>query len=131
MDSTLWNWDKVKISDVRSMLDKKEYNVTMDNPTKYMFVTQVFLNTAQPEAEAYIKKNALKIIKWLIDIDDYATVKGLFEFGKFVTKRNIMKFIDHSIAHTQSGGDMQIQAYIMDYKNEHFPDTDPFKNVKL
>ena len=131
VDNTRWNWDKVQIPDVRSMLDKKEYNVTMDHPTKYMFVTQVFLNTAQPEAEAYIKKNALKIIKWLIDADDYKTVKGLFESGKFVTKRNIMKFVDHSIEHTQNGGDMQIQAYIMDYKNKHFPDTDPLKNVKL
>ena len=102
------------------MLASKDYSVKMDRPTKYMFVTQIFLNTAQPEAEAYIKKNAMKIIKWLIDIEDYATMKGLFESGKFVTKRNIMKFVDHSIEHTQNGGDMQIQAYIMDYKNEHF-----------
>ena len=131
VNSTLWNWDKVDPNEVKSMLASKDYSVKMDRPTKYMFVTQIFLNTAQPEAEAYIKKNAMKIIKWLIDADDYKTVKGLFESGNFVTKRNIMKFLDHSIAHTQNGGDMQIQAYIMDYKNEHFPDTDPLKNVKL
>ena len=120
VNSTLWNWDKVDPNEVKSMLASKDYSVKMDRPTKYMFVTQIFLNTAQPEAEAYIKKNAMKIIKWLIDIEDYATMKGLFESGKFVTKRNIMKFVDHSIEHTQNGGDMQIQAYIMDYKNEHF-----------
>ena len=120
VNSTLWNWDKVDPNEVKSMLASKDYSVKMDRPTKYMFVTQIFLNTAQPEAEAYIKKNAMKIIKWLIDADDYKTVKGLFESGKFVTKHNIMKFIDHSIAHTQSGGDIQLQAYIMDYKNEHF-----------
>ena len=120
VNSTLWNWDKVDPNEVKSMLASKDYSVKMDRPTKYMFVTQIFLNTAQPEAEAYIKKNAMKIIKWLIDIEDHATMKGLFESGKFVTKRNIMKFVDHSIEHTQNGGDMQIQAYIMDYKNEHF-----------
>ena len=38
------------------MLDKKDYNVKMDAPTKYMFVTQVFIKKNQPEAEEYIKK---------------------------------------------------------------------------
>ncbi|MBQ1389573.1 MAG: hypothetical protein IIY78_08090 [Clostridia bacterium] len=54
----------------------------------------------------------MKIIKFLIDVEDFETVKALFEFGKFVTERNIMTFVDYSIAHTQDGGDMEIQTYI-------------------
>ena len=131
VDKRKWDWDKVSILDVKAMLDSKDYSVKMDPPVKYMFVTQVFLNTLQSEAEAYIKKNTLRIIKYFIDNDDYKTVKGLFECGKFVTKRNIMKLVEHSIAHTQNGGDMQIQAYIMDYNNKHFPNTDPFNNIKI
>ena len=58
-------------------------------------------------------------------------VKVLLESGKFVTKRNIMKFVDYAIENTQKGGDMQIQVLIMNYRNEHFPDIDPLKSFKL
>ena len=113
------------------MLNDKNYAVKMDHPTKHQFVAQVFLKDNQPEAEAYIKKNISKILPYFIDIDDYETVKGLLESGKFVTKKNIMKFIDHAIEHTQSGGDMQIQVLLMNYKNDNFPDMDPLKSIKF
>ena len=113
------------------MLNDKNYAVKMDHPTKFQFVAQVFLKDRQPEAEAYIKKNITKILTYFINIDDYATVKGLLESGKFVTKRNIMKFIDYAIEHTQNGGDMQIQVLLMNYKNDNFPDMDPLKSIKF
>ena len=131
IDAAQWNWEKVRPSDVQSMLNDKNYAVKMDHPTKFQFVAQVFLKDRQPEAEAYIKKNISKILPYFIDIDDYATVKGLLESGKFVTKRNIMKFIDHAIEHTQNGGDMQIQVLLMNYKNDNFPDMDPLKSIKF
>ena len=131
VDGSQCNWDKVEPSDVRSMLNDKNYAVKMDHPTKFQFVAQVFLKDRQPEAEAYIKKNISKILPYFINIDDYATVKGLLEHGKFVTKRNIMKFIDYAIEHTQNGGDMQIQVLLMNYKNDNFPDMDPLKSIKF
>ena len=131
IDGSSCNWDKVDSSDVRSMLHDKNYAVKMDRPTKFQFVAQVFLKDRQPEAEAYIKKNISKILPYFIGIDDYATVKGLLEHGKFVTKRNIMKFIDYAIEHTQNGGDMQIQVLLMNYKNDNFPDMDPLKSIKF
>ncbi len=131
IDATQWNREKVKISEIQAMLNDKNYAVKMDHPTKYQFVMQVFLKDRQPEAEAYIKKNISKILPYFINIDDYATVKGLLESGKVVTKRNIMKFIDHAIEHTQNGGDMQIQVLLMNYKNDNFPDMDPLKSIKF
>ena len=131
IDATQWNREKVKISEIQAMLNDKNYAVKMDHPTKFQFVAQVFLKDRQPEAEACIKKNISKILPYFIDIDDYATVKGLLESGKFVTKRNIMKFIEHAIEHTQSGGDMQIQVLLMNYKNDNFPDMDPLKSIKF
>ena len=86
---------------------------------------------AKEDRIAYIKKNISKILPYFIDLDDYETVKALFESGKFVTKRNIMRFQEYAIAHTQSRGDIQIQAYITDYRNKHFPDSDPLKNMKI
>ena len=115
------NW-----SDIRSALKNKDYNLIKDKYVKFQIVAQVFLKDKQPEAEVCIKKNITKIMKYFIDIDDYETVKGLLESGKFVTKKNIMKFIDHAIEHTQNGGDLQIQVLLMNYKNDNFPYIDSF-----
>ncbi len=101
----------------------------MDYPTKFQFVAHVFLKDHQPEAEAYIKKNITKILPYFIDIDDYATVKDLLESGKFVTKRNVTKFIDLAIEHTQNGGNIQIQLLLMNYKNDNYTYKDPYDSI--
>ena len=131
IDGTKVDFDKAEVSDVKILLEKKDYNIKMSHPIKFQFVAQVYLKDGQPEAEAYIKKNITKILPFFIDINDYETVKALLESGKFVTKRNIMKFVDYAIENTQKGGDMQIQVLVMNYRNEHFPDIDPLKSFKL
>ncbi len=90
VNNSFWNWEKVQLSEIKSMLDKKEYNVTMDHPTKYMFVTQVLLNTDQPEAAAYVKKNFTKFAQFSIDRNRMDELKKYVEFG-FFTKANIGK----------------------------------------
>ncbi len=131
IDATQWNWKKVQPSDIVSMLKRKDYAVKMDRPIKYQFVAQVFLKDSQPEAQAYIKKNISQILPYFIGINDYGTVRGLLFSGKFVTKENILSFIDHAISHTQNGGDLQIQVLLMNYKNDHFPDMDPMRGFKF
>lgn len=128
IDGSKCNWKKVNPEDLEKMLKDKDYSIRMDHPTKYQFVAHVFLKDNQPKAEEYIKKNVVKIIQFFIDIDDYETIKALLESEKFVTKSNIMKFIDYAIEHTQKSGDMQIQVLLMNYKNEHFPNMDPMKD---
>ena len=103
----------------------------IDLKTKYQFVSQVFLKDKQKQAKTYIKKNISDIMCYFIDIDDYETVKGLLESGKFVKKKNIMKFIDHAVEHTKNGGDIQIQVLLMNYKNDKFPDMNPLKDIKF
>ena len=131
IDGSKCNWNNVNPEDLEKMLKNKNYSVRMDHPTKYQFVAQGFLKDNQSEAEEYIKKNIAKILPFFIDIDDYETVKALLESGKFVTKRNIMNFIDHAVEHTQNGGDMQIQVLLMNYKNDNFQDMDPMKGIKF
>ena len=131
IDATQYDWSQVSPSEVQLMLENKDYSVRMYAPTKYQFVARVFLQDHQPEAKAYIKKNINEILPYFIDIDDYATVKGLIESGEFVTEQNILPFIDKAIEHTQSGGDMQIQVLRMSYKNDHFSNMDPFKNIRF
>ena len=131
VDATQCNWEEINPSEILSMLNSKDYFVEMDCPTKYQFVAQVFLKDNQPEAEVFIRRNLSKILRYFIDINDYDTVKGLLDSGKFITRRNIMKFVDYAIVNTQKGGDMQIQIYIADYKNRKFPDTNPLKDLKF
>ena len=122
IDGSKCNWKKVNPEDLEKMLKEKDYSVKMDNSVKYQFVVQVFLKDSQPKAEEYIKENIAKILPFFINIDDYETVKALLESGKFVTKKNVMKFIDHAVKHTQNGGNPQIQELLTSYKSEHFPD---------
>ena len=96
-----------------------------------MFVTQVFIKKQQPEAEEYINKNLSEIIKYFIDENDYPTIKALFECDKFMTKQNIMTFVNYSIDNTQKGGDVSIQVFITNYKTNKFSDIDPFEKLKM
>lgn len=50
---------------------------------------------------------------------------------EFITERNIVNIIDHANSNARKGGDVQIQVYIMDYKNRKFPDFDPMKELKI
>lgn len=129
VDGTKCNWKEVEPSDILSMLRAKDYSVKIDDSTKYQFVAQVFLKTGQPEAEAYIKKNIAKILPYFIAANDYHTLKGLLDSDKFVTKHNIMKFIDYAMADTQK--DSNIQVCLMNYKNRKFPELDSIENLKI
>ena len=122
IDGSQCNWDSVLLSDVQSMLKNKDYAIRMDHGVKFQLIVQLFLKNKQPEAEAYIKKNISKILPFFIDIDDQDTVKGLLGTGKFVTKKNIEKFIDCAAEHTKNGGDVQIQTILQNYKRVNFPD---------
>ena len=42
-----------------------------------------------------------------------------------------MELIDCAIEHTQNGGDVQIQVLLMNYKNDKFPDIDPFDSMMI
>ena len=115
IDGTIIEFYEVNASDVKTMLENKDYSVKMDHPTKYQFVAQVFLKDGQPEAEAYIKKNISKILPFFIDINDYDTVKGLLKSGKFVTKRNITKFVDHVFGNIKKSENKQIKSDHSDF----------------
>ena len=104
----------------KSILSTKEYATKFSHEIKYDAVTQIFLNTAQSEAQAYIKKNFSKIIRYWIDKNDYQKVKGLVQSGAFITKRNIGGIIEYAIENTQKGGNMEIQVMLTNYKNEKF-----------
>ncbi len=131
VDGTKINFKKVQLLDVQAMLKYRNYDIQMEENTKFQIVTQVFIKDRQTEAENYIKKNITKIFSYFFHINDYDTVKSLLESEKLVTEQNIMELIDCAIEHTQNGGDVQIQVLLMNYKNDKFPDIDPFDSMMI
>lgn len=114
IDGSKCDWkkmDTVHPSELGLMIDNKDYSMKIDRTFKFQIIVQIFLKDKQPEAEAYIRKNILNLMNYFIDINDYDTVKALFESGKFVTKRNIDKFVERAKSH----GNRQINEYIKNY----------------
>ena len=90
------DWTIEKFSEaIAIMISTKDYSVDMDPHTKYNIVVRVFLKTAQPQAEAYIKKNITRILPYFIDQNDFRMVKALFESRKFISDKNIRKFLNY------------------------------------
>ena len=131
IDTTAVDWNTVCVADILSLVKSEEYAVRMDVVTKYSIAIQLFLQYQRSSAAAFVKKNCSKILTWMIDQNDYEGVKSLFECGQLISGRNIQKYLDYAIDHTQTHGDMQIQVYITNYKHTHFPDMNPFRSLRL
>lgn len=65
----------------------------------------------------YIKKN------------DYKSIKTISEWNNAITEENILEFIELASENVDNGGDVQITAFLLNYKNEHFPEMTPMKDI--
>ena len=119
------------IPEVRWFIIDGRYSDTINPNVKRLLAGQMYLKTARDDVEKYIKKNTLRVFRFLIDAGDYVTIKGLFECGRFVTEENILKLAEYSIEHTQNGGDVQIQTYILGYRSKYFPQLDLLNNLSI
>lgn len=117
--------------DVRALLQHRSFTRRMDKGVKYAMAAQMFLALQSPEAEAFIRQHKKDLLCTLIDADDYESVKGLFESGRFVNRKSILYYVDYAIRHTDNGGDFQIQSFISGYRASHFPEAHPTDNWNL
>ncbi|MBR1592731.1 MAG: leucine-rich repeat domain-containing protein [Ruminococcus sp.] len=84
-------------SEIIYMAGNRDFSVKMNHEVKYAVIWSVFRNTQEDEpTNAYIKKTFVKMFQFLIDKDDTKTVKLVIGSGKFLTKRNIDKFIQYA-----------------------------------
>ena len=90
-----------------------------------------WLKTGDEAAEVFLKKNASRIITFLIENGNADAIRKMLKSGKFITKKNIDKFIESAIAHTQSGGSPEIQTMLMHHKAEVLGYSDPEAQFKL
>lgn len=111
----------VPLSEQIDMIINKNYGVRMDPEVKYDILRQLLgLNPDEEELVAYIKTNIIQMMHFAIDRNDAETVNNICESKKFLTGRNIVPITDYAINNTQQGGSIEIQAVLMNCKNEHF-----------
>ena len=108
-------WEKVTLSAIETMIETSNYYADMYLPVKYSIVAAVFLQSRQYEAAMFIWRHTVDMISYFININDYQTVKGLFECGKFITSENITTLLECAVDKVQNGGDMKIQVLINNY----------------
>lgn len=130
---TLAAWERVPTHFIENMIDTRNYDDDMYLPMKYSIVASVFLTDGQPEAESYIWRHTVELIGYFINANDHATVKGLFDSGKFITHANITPLLECAIDKAQNGGDMKIQVLINNYYllNASMPRTELGEDVTI
>ena len=92
------------VRDIIEMIANKDYSVKLSHDVKYPIIFQIYFNEKDPLTEAYIKKNLMKIFKFIMDADKYTmsdeekiNITGkLLETGKFFTSRNIGRYISYA-----------------------------------
>ena len=96
VDSIAMNAHKnAAFSTIKSMLDRKAYNIKIDRNIKYMFISQVLFNTEQPEARAYIEKNFTDFVQFSIAREKVDELRQYERLGLF-TRNNIGKYVVHT-----------------------------------
>ncbi|MDE5764704.1 MAG: leucine-rich repeat domain-containing protein [Ruminococcus sp.] len=104
------------ITDAIGMLFKKDFSRKFSHKIKFKLIADYFFCTADDDAGAYLKKNAVRIIRQFIENNDIERISKILEKTNFVTKRNIEKLCIHAM-----DNDMQeIYNILTDYRNKNF-----------
>lgn len=69
------------------------------------------------------------LIPLYIKENDYKSIKTISEWNNAITEENILEFIELASENVDNGGDVQITAFLLNYKNEHFPEMTPMKDI--
>jgi hypothetical protein len=131
VDSTGWNWKEDSPEEVRKMLLTGDYSGNVSLSTKLLFVMRDYLEKRAPAAEAFLINESADIFAHFIAKNNYERIRLLLETDIRWSIECIELALDYATENTRKGGDMQIQALLADYKNQHHPDADPFGELKV
>lgn len=96
------------------------------NCYKYPLALLRFFGQNDDEYWKYIKRNIIKISKWVIDENEHGPMNRILNAG-LVTKLGVDKLINYSVKKKRT----EITASLMEYKNKHFGFTDINKRFRL
>ncbi len=118
-------------TNARKMLETKDFSIKLDTKMKYAAAVGFWMKTGDEAAEAFLKKSISRIMPFLMDHDNIDVIRKMLDSEKFITKKNIDKFIGFAIVHTQNGGSPEIQTMLMHHKSETVGYRDPSAQFKL
>ena len=80
---------------------ERDFSILMDRKLKYDLSFRM-LFAGIPGVEDYVKKNFAKMFRFLIDQDDVQKIQQILDMQKFISKRNIKRFISYADEHSHS-----------------------------
>ena len=114
VDVKLVNNTRESLKEALKMLLQKDFSRKFSHEAKFILILYYFISTDDEDARAYLKKNAAKLIKQLIETGDVPRLQALLDKTEFVTKRNIDKYIQQAIDCQQQ----EIFVILTNYKNK-------------
>ncbi len=103
------------ITCVLDMLLTKDFSCKLSHKCKFKLIADYFFCSDDEDAKAYLKKNALKMIRQFIENNDIERINKLLEKTGFVTKRNIEKLLTYA----QDNGQQKIYDILNYYKENN------------
>ena len=98
------------------MLETKDFSAKVYTPLKKAIIIGYYLNTADKDAEEYIRKRTVEMFRWLIDEEDIPTIYALLKTGEFITSKNIDKLSEYA----EQNDKTEIKSIFINYKNENY-----------
>ncbi len=92
---------------------ERDFSVRLDRKIKYDLIFRMFF-AGIFGAEDYVKKNFAKMFRFLIDSDDTEKISKVLELKKFISKRNIDRFISYADEHVH----YECREILYNYKKE-------------
>ncbi|MBE6876805.1 MAG: hypothetical protein E7496_08845 [Ruminococcus sp.] len=93
---------------------ERDYSFRFDRNRKYDLIFRMFF-AGIFGAEDYVEKNFSKMFRFLIDNDKTEEIRKILEMQKFISKRNIGRFISYAEENSYS----ECWEILSDYKKEH------------
>ena len=103
------------LHEAQKMLNARRFSAKVYAPIKNMAIVGYYFLTGDEDAESYIQKGALRILKCLIEVEDTAKIDLLFSARQFVTNNHIDKLIDYA----NEIGKSEIKALLIGYKEQN------------
>lgn len=110
-----WELQEIDFKNAMEMVASRNFSRQVSSDVKYAAITGFYLRTGDEAAEAYMKRNFVKIFDFLTVNECYDEIRRLLDSGKFATARNIDKLIDCAISKRK----LEIQTMLIHHKEAH------------
>ena len=116
------------LEDISDIVFQKDFSSAVEGDFKRKLALAMFLdNPEDAETCTYIKKNFSNLFRYCIEEKKMNTAKALINSGKFITKRNVQKWIQYTIDNHAH----EVYLLLTEYKNKNLGYQDITEKLKL